>query len=417
MDNAAKRGGRALHSIELGSGREIGVLTSSHTGKIEAAANREAIVGACTRTANGEKSLINIQVFHRPEDIFGAFMTELTPTQPRFDMAGLSVGLVDTVDRGLLYDALHILRKYDVQLIGTRKLGSLQAFMAFAGPQAQVEAALAEIGKDAEDKITAKQRKGELYSLGIIEHPDEQILRLLPWQPASEYVITPGEGLVVPAHYYEYDPANPGSQPLAFFETLGLAHQIAIANAVLQNTGVSFVSRYGVGSGLEVFHWAFPEYEKIKRIVTPEFLAGACAGMPNTDSMLLNAVAYAQPGPAMWQVVEHLKPIPAEVRAKLSRPKDVSLGVFTARGMHATLFFLDQLKHYNVRLWGVQKSGGLLMSSVVYGKHADVRAAIERLSAQMILGIADPKTTSWTVIGNPHPDLVFALMRSIRMGV
>ncbi len=413
-NDALWRGGKLIGAQEFGSGREAWVLHSSSVEDINMAGDKDAIERACAKNPNGAESLINVRTFHRPEELFGEQMSELEPSTPRFSMRGLSIGLVDTVHRGLLYDALDILKKYNVRFIGTRKLGARQAFMCFAGKQADVEMALDEIAKDAEQKLAREERTGELYSLGIIANPHEELLRVLPWQSLSKFIEGAPAGYTLPEPYYS--PLD----PFAVVETVGLAQQIAIANAILHHTGISPVSTYSVGSGLEIWHYASRQLDYLREVTTKDFLFRACEGMQNNHDMILNAVPYAR-SRVLWQAVDHVQPMPVDLMQRLSAP-GVALGAVTVRGMHSAFFFLDRLKDYGeLNVWTMKKSGGKHVTDVIYGPQDQVRDAMSSIPKEMLdlqrQGALSGETRSWVTLDNPHPELAFLLPRENRVGV
>lgn len=406
----------AIAPQELGSGTETAMLVSAQEDAVNEAAEAVENIGSLGNNLKGESSLINVRCFHHPKGIFGANMSELIPATPLFDMAGLSLGLVDVRDRGGLYDAVHELRRHDdCRYIGMRKIGSRRAFMTFAGPQDEVAAALEDIKERAERELVKTERCGELFATGIIENPNEQVLRLLPWQKPSRYFTEVPENHVISAPYYE-----PGD-PFAFVETLGMSHGLKIAN-YLMHEGVTPLSVYGVGSGLKVFHFTAKDYDLLTELLSWKRLnENACFGMSHTadakdglDRMLVNVATYAEPGP-IWQMVDHQQPVASELYQRLLA-KEVGVGLITLRGMNPTLFFLDQLKEYGVDLWGIQKSGGLHMTPAIYGPLGQVRDAIDEISAKM-LPIYKDLVRTWAVISNPHPNLAFFLMRDFRVNV
>lgn len=424
--------------IELGSGTETAMLVSPNEDAVNEAA--EAVT-ALEKNRTGDSSLLNVRVFHRPKAIFAANMAELSPAPPQFDMTGLSLGAVDTRDRGPLYDAVHELRRHaDCRYIGMRKTGSRQAAMYFAGPQDEVEAALDDIEERAENEKGKKERCGELLATRIIENPHKQALLTLPWQkPSQHYTEAPASQLISNPYY------KPGD-PFAFVETLGMSHGLAIAN-YLFHEGVAPVSLYGVGSGLKVFHFAAEDYDLLTELLAWERLENnACYGMKHArdeddglNRMLVNVASYAEPGP-IWQMIDQQQPVPSELYNRLLA-KDVGVGVITMRGVDPTLYFLDQLKYFGVDLWGIEKTGGLHMTAAIWGSLGQIRDAIEQLSVQLnklhaqeiIIELEhlkedDPArqykmqelygwTRTWKVISNPHPNLAFFLPRGLRVGV
>lgn len=395
----------AIAPRELGSGTETAILTSPE----------EDHINDAFAAIEGLPRLLNVRRWHKPKKIFGAHMTEPKVVNPAFDMTGLSNGLVDTRDRGGLYDAVHDLRLHDVRFIGSRKIGSRRAFMTFSGEQAEVEAAIADIEARAERELTKPERCGELFATDVLKNPHEQALKLLPWQVQAPYLSAAPEGQELSDPYYE-----PGD-PFAFVEGLGMTHGLVIAN-MLFHEGVTPVSVYGVGSGLKNFHFTAKDYDLLRELLDWDYLvSNICAHLPHTydaedglGRMLVNVNTYAEPGP-IWQLIDHQVPVEKGVIDRL-RQNDVAVGLFTTRGMNLTLYLLDQLKNYGVDLWGIQKSGGLHMTTAIYGPLGQVHAAVNELPDKLRRLDYD-LTRTWALISNPHPNLAFLLPRDLRVGV
>lgn len=465
VDAAAKKANMVFLAPELlGSAtRTIWGVSPTEEDVNQAAAevmrlNAQKLLGV---NVAGGNTLINAFVIEQPKSLLAEKMAALEPITPRFDIPeGSALAVFDVTMRGTLYNVAHVLRGHPgVQVVGTSKEGSERDSLTVAGPQAEVEAAIADVKRTVPEECKKQGRSGQLFAITVIVEPHEEALRSLQWQKRAKYLAEAPEGRLLSTPYYQYDEES-GRPPFANVEVRGLAQGLVIANAVLHEDVVP-VSRYSVGASLVDLHFTAEDYELLLRVFDWNNLLRICQDMPNTyssedglDRMLLNTETYANPGP-IWDIIDHQTPVQAEAMARLAND-DAAVGVVTVRGMIPTFYFLDQLKNYGVELWGMEKSGGQHMTIAIYGSLAQVRAAVsgndskpgnpEGIIGNMLelQGQLDPRmaevmkdeankelrqygygdyrmlsgqTRTWAVIGRPHRNLVFFLPRGLRVGV
>lgn len=466
IDAAAKKA--VVISLEpelLGSGTRTAIGMAENEDSINEAVadvlrlNAEKRIGM---NFKGESSVLNVFGLHHPKRLQAERMVGLEPASPRFDMTGLSLLIVDTVKRGSIYDAAHVLVDHpDVRVVGVTKEGSEMASLIAAGKLPAVQAAKAAMETRIRAELGKPERCGALYAIADIPQPHEQVLRGLPWQKNKPYIAEPPEGQVLSYPYYKFDP-NAGGPPFANVEVRSLAHGLVIADAALRE-GVVPVSRYSVGASLVNFHFTAETHALLTHVFEWDKLLKVCGDMPYTcaaddglDRMLLNVAAYPQPGP-IWDIIDHQQPVPEEAIRQLGK-KDMAIGVITVRGVVPTLYFLDQLKNYAVEA-DIEKTGGQHITIILKGvldqvtdaiKGTSVRKGGEGSIVERMLSLHDQfdirmveylkklkeeerkelakydydaykmlsgQTRTWAVIGNPHPNLAFFLPRGNRIGL